>query len=286
MQSVVYVSSIDLEKEIFSGCWAQFARFRSILGVAIIDTGLVAFFFNRFPWYFTIGVIVVGVVVIAMMWLWRSLLMRRARSENELHNLMHKTRDDAGVILSCEDKDYVYELQQFTSNAAERIARLFRKYLSDGSIHCVIRLADQSEGQDVYLTRGRSAGMDPTRAENSRAIPADKGLAHALLSKSMQGVFIISDLEAAANSGVWLHTPNDRLTDVVTVMVGPINSWVDSRKTMTGMLAITSNKNRAFKPIQTTNLKSISDFLGLVYPIVFSRINTVNWDRESGEEEQ
>jgi hypothetical protein len=168
----------------------------------------------------------------------------------------------------------IQKLREFHKNMAQRTAIFFRDLLGDESINCALRIAEDVNGVESYVTKARSDRLDNvSREKGSVPLPADKGLAAVLLSNERLGVLVIRDIEAATSAGSWMPTPNDKLPDVKTLMVAPVNGWEASAKVMIGILYVTSQKDRFCAP-HTVPLKAVADLLGMVYPIMFKRIGT------------
>lgn len=102
------------------------------------------------------------------------------------------------------------------------------------------------------------------------SILSDEGIALALRQKGIKGVFLIPEIDVAINCGYWKETPNDKLPDVKTLMVAPVNGWDGENKVMLGILYVTS-RNNPFVARHTLPLKAFADILGLAYPSLLTR---------------
>lgn len=260
-----HITTVDVDREWQKGILGRLLRGWAIAGTALFKLSLstAAFWFDH-SWVGFI-VLIIGAAFVTWLLTMRHFLLRYMKSDNQLHTLCHQCRDESAAINGRGDLDNFHE------RAVQAIASFFRARLGDDTINCAIRLAENRDGHQVYATRARSDGMEPTRKVNSEPIPADMGLACALRQKDNLGVFIIRDIAEAVDSGMWKRTKNDSLPDVRTLMVAPINGWEHGGKVMIGILYVTSRKN-PFAPAHTLPAKAIADLLGLVYPIVFIRI--------------
>ena len=263
--------SVDPETEWYAGKFGQLVRLRSIatfgtfkaiLTAVVAATGYIAV---------AIVIAVIAMAVVSIGLVVRRHMIREIKAAEALHALCHQTRDDAAKLMGEPNTpDYPSRLERFDGHTVERVAAFFRAFVGDESIACALRLAEEIGGKDCYVTKARSQGMDPSRAENSQPVPADKGLAWLLMQKQFQGVHIIDSIPGLIQSGAWIETKNDRLTDVRTLMVAPVNGWEGNEKAMLGILYVTSRRKAVFLPRHTLPLKAVADLLGLVYPLLAS----------------
>jgi len=61
--------------------------------------------------------------------------------------------------------------------------------------------------------------------------------------------------------------PTDSFTDIKTLMIAPINGYIDEEKGMVGILYVTSAEN-PFMQMHLEPLMAFADSLGLVYPFI------------------
>ncbi len=85
--------------------------------------------------------------------------------------------------------------------------------------------------------------------------------------KDKVGVCIFRNLAKAIADEAWKEQPNDRLPDIKTVMIAPINGHIDGQKSMLGLLYVSSSGN-PFLQLHIEPLMAFADTLGLVYPII------------------
>ena len=257
--------------------FGRFLRIRvilSIIGIDAIWSIVTLLHFNDWK-YFAILALPATLLATTLIIL-RFLLLNRVWADKQLHIFFHRTRDDVNTLLSAgvragEDPEamgkYIQAWDKFNNDVAERIANYFRYLLSDRTITCAIRLASDYDQRKVYRTVGRSTGMSTVRAKLSEGIPADKGIAKHLADQNESGVCIIRSISGAIERGWWLETKTDSLPDIRTTMVAPINGYWHGEKRMLGILYINS-KLDVFSKKHADFTKAISDFLGMVYPLV------------------
>lgn len=273
---ITHVRSVDPEAEWRGGLFGFWTRISGLLTWTLANFGLgwLALFYER--WELTVVVAGWLVAGVAVLFLLRRYRIQRMLINHHFHDFAHNIRDEAAKVTGSgkNPEGGVARFEAFSHNAAEYIARAFREILGDPSLACTIRLASLGEdGRKEYITCGRSKGLDPTREENSEAIPADKGLPAKLRSANHQGVFIIPSIKEAIASGDYYETENDSLNDSESLMIGPINGWEDGQKQMVGTVSVASKRQGVFLPWHTSPLKVFADHLGAVYPLFIARLN-------------
>ena len=72
------------------------------------------------------------------------------------------------------------------------------------------------------------------------------------------GVIFIRDIPAAIEMGWWKECKTDALPDVKTLLIAPINGYINGQKHMLGLLYVTSPHD-VFRLIHAEPLKALSD---------------------------
>lgn len=271
-------------KEAWKESWGWLVRLRSIFGATVLDVLLssLSWYFG-FGWKVAIGILLAGMIFVGALFVLRRVRIYTVCVGGAFHRLCDGIREDMGSILSAAVSPdpgwylvYRERYNRFHDDVAERTALFFRALVGDSSINCAIRLARPgNDGEEEYPTSGRSKDMCPSRAEKTKPVPGNKGIACFLRNKLHRGVYIVKDIDEAVQQGAWDPSPNDDLPDVNTLMVAPINGYgyreTDyETKSMLGILFITSRSD-VFRQIHVEPLMAVADLLGSVYPIVTGR---------------
>jgi hypothetical protein len=263
-----YLYSVEPAQALNEG-WLNIFRIRFLIILGTVF-GIVSIFLfetgHNFEWKLAF---VVGVFLIFTLCLTRNFLLQRLYTGIYTHQLTHYVRDEViNIISSASDVNaYFGKYKSFNNDVAEKIAVLFRKLVLDDSINCGIRLAQEIDEKDFYVTVGRSKNLDPRRDKISSPISGDEGIPDLLRRQDNKGVCIIRDIDQAVKDGLWKPSESDKFSDLKTLMVAPINGFVDGQKSMLGLLYITS-KGNVFRNIHTESCKAVADFLGIIYPII------------------
>lgn len=268
-----HVPTIDPSRE-WATTFEFFLRLRGIVTAVVIEIGTSAAIWSYLGVSAGIAAVIVAVSMTLMLYWARNERLRSVKRDNQLHNILHFTRDHLAKIHEIDGRSKTKlksSLDSFHHEIVEHLATYFRCDLNSADIGCALRLAENVKGEPCYVTYARSKGLEEIRERQSKPLPAGKGLAQALRSKEMKGVFIIDCIQSAAEVGLWELSPNDDLRDVRSLMVAPINTIEGGRPGMIGILYITAQKP-IFKNRHTISLKAFADLLGLVYPILFAKM--------------
>lgn len=255
-------------------------RFRTVFGATVVEivATIVSIALNE-PWWVSLALGIAAAITTWMIFIIRRLRVRQLWVGKAAHQFFHCLREDVNEIIriAIDENDpdkalYKHRYRQFHCDAAERIAEYFRNATDDPSIGCCIRLAAEP---DSYVTYGRSKRLNPNRAQLSQPIPADQGVARLLRIKNKLGVYFFRDIPQAVDVGAWLAMPSDSFTDIKTLMISPINGYIQGEKGMVGILYVTSAEN-PFMQMHLEPLMAFADALGFVYPFI-----TGQWEHGS-----
>ncbi len=269
--NIQHILTVDPKKEWADGWQGFFLRYRGIALATFIKAVASGTLFKYVGPVGGVFALAVGFPVVVWLCCWRYFLLKSMNADDRLHTLMHATRDQLPTILaSVAENPASSSLDRFHHDCANRIAAYFQSILKNENIGCAIRVAEEVDGQRCYVTYGRSTGLE-SRKRTSKPLPADKGLAHILRDKESRGVLIVPNIKAAIQRHSWTKQENDDCDDIQSVMVAPINSIENGTLAMMGILYITS-RDPVFKQRHASALKAFSDFLGLVYPVLYGII--------------
>jgi len=270
---VQHYKAVDASKEWCRGWLGLLIRWRTIISIGTFKAAVSLLVYLHGNVSVAAGIALLAAWAITSILLIRHYRLQRIASDNALHSICHYVRDR---LLNLMEQDgaatYTALFSSFNNDIAMRIASFFRALTNDPGVCCAIRLAEIIDGQECYVTHGRSDGFEAKRAEQTEPLPAHKGLASALMQKGWLGVFVIPSIPVATQGATWWPTRNDELPDVVKLMVAPINAVAGSEKGMLGILYITS-KGKDFSPSHTVPVMAIADLLGLAYVLLM-------WKRE------
>jgi hypothetical protein len=274
-----HYDSVDPAEEWQKGIFGFMTRYRGIASTAITSgAGTAASLFGGF-YPLSAVIVAVGLSAVATLVWTRYYILRRIKSEDRLHAFHHEVRDALAKIVQCDDRPQTLVLvDAFNNKAAQGIAEFFRIRCGDQSINCAIRLAESdTTGHDRYVTRARSSGMHPGRDASTVSIRSDEGIARAMLGRQKRGVYIVPSIEEAISQNIWKSNDNDKLADVQSLMISPINGWQGGAKYMLGILYVTSaiKNGGKFSSVDSLPVKAFADALGLAYPVIWDKITQV-----------
>ena len=279
VNSVQHIPQVNPDTDWKWGIVGDLTTIRGMLKYVSLSSVVSAATFTWAHWIFGVSaltVVICGGVIVFVICRQRK---ERLKTDHRFHQFYHLTRDDFAQILFSQKNgpERAMRLERFHRDTVQRLALFYRDLLNDETVNCAIRLAEMvkdqnaESDQEAYVTKGRSDGMSIERQNGTKPIPGDKYLANALRSQKSLGVYIIHDIQVAADAAMWLKSENDNLQDVKTLMIAPINGWESTTKVMVGILYVTSAKD-PFLPHHSSSLKAFADSLGMIYPILLRLI--------------
>lgn len=188
-----------------------------------------------------------------------------------LHQFVHDIRDYHSKLFrhlkeinKKKNRDFAQEYKEHLLLLANHIRDLFRKLVNDTSVEVVIRLAYPSKDQNgnvVYVTRVRTFGLNKNRELTTQPIPANKGLPRYLIEKDCHEILIYEDIEEASILGLFEKTKSEEKfpNEIKTMMVSPLNAFDGSKRSMIGILYITSRNDNVFKEKHIDSARFVAD---------------------------
>ncbi len=220
---------------------------------------------------FTIGTI----LIIGFLYL-RRRTIRSLDIKAILHNFTHYLRDHQTRVLRKTSQRDMFDkedstlesFREYMDHICEYAKDYFVLMTHDNTINCAIRLAveiDAPEGKGtciVYRTIGRSSGLSQSRSDNSEDISANQGIPRYLIdSHDCKAVLRYNDIEESINIGVFKKTENEEKfkDEIKTFFVAPMNAWDGKKRSMIGLLYITSKQKSVFKQKHIDCMRFIGD---------------------------
>ncbi|MCI5144899.1 MAG: hypothetical protein D3923_05070 [Candidatus Electrothrix sp. AR3] len=195
--------------------------------------------------------------------------IRSLRIQRNLHRLSHHIRNEHSKIL----KKFSSKHQTSPDACLEHIAStldLAKEYLEiitkDRSIELVLRLAfphPEEQGNVIYKTLAITPGLTQ-RAWTVEPIAANAGIPRCLLEDCAQGnILIYRNLKRAIQDNLFVEANNKKefLQEISTLMVSPLHAWDGKKKSMVGIVYVTSGKKNAFRQEHTDGMRFIANAL-------------------------
>jgi len=221
----------------------------------------------------------------------RKRVVRALAMKASFHDLAHKIRDvtsdtyqrTTGKKGAVTDRDPIHERKHLTDSSNE-IATLVRDFIveltGDKSVGCAIRLAQDRPGDAAdsieYVTVGRS-NLNGNRHKTTEAIPASEGIPKFFLAseQACNGILFFDDLKTATSNGIYKRTDNDsKFQDYSTLVAAPLNGWNGKRRSLIGILCISSHSKKILNIRQIDIYRSIADMLALAFVSTLGRLQT------------
>jgi len=250
--------------------WGRYLRVRWLLGIGGTKLAGIVFAILKLKMEYSILITVLLVFIYFILWSARRVRIKVAAINQKFHYFAHSLRDEYYELANKYSERPSNRLfRSFNNDLAENIANFFRDLLNKNEIVCAVRVAAYINEKEAYVTVGRSKGMDPNREKNTQPLFSDKGVAALLRNKNEQGVIIVSDIVTAGQSGAWEPLENDKLSDIKSVMVAPINSFDTKKRCMIGLLYVGAKSN-IFTGYHIDIIRGFADLLGVIYPSIMT----------------
>lgn len=224
--------------------------------------------------YFWIGIILGSMAFLIIIYLYfrthRSMIMKKV-----IHDIVHFSRDQQSLAYQSDKEGEFPGIKHLSNHLCSKLQEYFRVQVPMAKPLVAIRLFNNDE----YITVGRSEGFSRGRVDTTTPLLRTDGLAKLLASKKTNGgVFIIFDLEKAAETGAYKVLPNDEIyrKDYNTMMVAPINGWDGEKISLLGMLFVTSKRRNVFKEKHVDCAAFAADTCASIYCTVVNQIDTGN----------
>jgi len=177
--------------------------------------------------------------------------------------------------------DFKQEYKEHLSLICGHIKEHFRRITKDDSIEVAIRLARpiKDEPDNVeYVTRFRTSGLNKNREKTTSPIPANKGLPRYLIEKGCQEILIYNDINEAVKMNLFQKTTSEEKfpNEIHTMVVCPLNAWDGSKKSMIGILYVTSRNKKTFKEEHIDTARFMGDMTASAIAFATSVYKIIN----------
>ena len=274
-------------EEVWREGWKVILRIRYLSITGLVKTGINVGIWKIFGTKFIVISVPFSIIIFLLLLILRKAVLYESLRDIDLHAITHYLRyalyDMLSLAIDYTDehsidgkkKLFFERYENFNNKCVNLIAQYYRNWIGDETINCAIRLADLDERDNfIYSTEARSEGLNnELRDKQTRPLKSDAGIARFFQRKKKLGVCIIKNIPSAINAEIWEESPNDKLEDIKTLMIAPINGALEQygngkyKKEMLGLIYITSKYNK-FRLKHMNSLKAIADYLGTLYPLL------------------
>lgn len=198
----------------------------------------------------------------------RRRVMRSLEIKHLLHQFAHDIRDGHSNLLKRIHERNANGFLDWNLSHLKSLVRWTQEYFriitKDNTVEVAIRIAFSSEteqGNVVYKTVARTDGLDKNRESTSEPIAANEGLPKYLIENDRRKILIYNDINKAIEKGVFKKTRSEEAfpDEIVTMMVAPLNGYDGKRKSMIGILYVTSRNKNVFREDHVDCMKFVAD---------------------------
>jgi hypothetical protein len=199
----------------------------------------------------------------------RNRTLRSLDISHILHQLSHQIRDEHSRLfkkLSSKQKASPDGCLSHISGTLEVSKDYLEKITQDKSIELAVRLAfphQEEQGNILYKTIARTKGLHNNEWP-SEPIAADEGIPRCLIEdRKDHNVLIYRDIKKAIQKKIFHETNREEefTNEIKSLMVAPLKAWDGNKKSMIGILYVTSGYKKAFREEHIDSMRFIADQL-------------------------
>jgi hypothetical protein len=137
--------------------------------------------------------------------------------------------------------------------------------IREKNIELAVRIAlphQEEQGNIIYHILARTAGLqESTWFDN--AIPANEGIPRYLIEeRETCNVLVYRDMKKAVREKVFQEAPGTSLLETVgSLAVAPLRAWDGKKKSMIGIVYISSGRKKAFREEHIDGIRFLADIL-------------------------
>jgi len=284
-----YLDSMDSWQKDFFGA----TRIRGLIvysvGGIIIPTILVS---TGEPWWWknyssgsveiSYSEFVIGFSVVLLLLVFFALAYLRIKGvvsskvDNQIHSIAHYCRDSC--LFRKQDKNVVL-ISERLCELSQKLFRILLKgdvrnyFRHNLNVNVVIRLASSVNQNEIsYSTVGRSSGLNQNRSLSSKPLELDEGIIKLINNNGNQGVVLLNNLEKAEKDNIYKRSKNDKIyqKEVRSKAIAPINGWDGEKRSMIGVLVITSSHCNTIKHKHVDLIATVADIYANLYSVLIS----------------
>ena len=198
----------------------------------------------------------------------RTRTLRFLALQKQLHHIAHQLRNEHSQLLKrLAGKDKVSP-EDALGNLAETVEQA-KRYLEINSgeknIDMTLRVAlphQEEQGNIIYHTLVRTSGLEGNTWLD-QALIANEGIPRYLIEeRDTCNVLVYRDIKKAIKEQVFCEETDPGFTDRIrSLAVVPLRAWDGKKKSMIGMLYITTGKKKSFREEHIDGIRFLADIL-------------------------
>jgi hypothetical protein len=197
----------------------------------------------------------------------RQRTLRFLSLQGQLHQLAHQLRNEHSQLLkrlAGKDKASPEDALRALSEILQRAQR-YLEICTREKHELALRIAlphQQEQGNIIYQTLVRTVGLEKS-SWLDQALVANKGIPRYLIEeRDFCNVLVYRDINKAIKEQVFLEATDFALTDrIKSLAVAPLKAWDGKKKSMVGMLYISSPRKKSFREEHIDSIRFFADIL-------------------------
>jgi hypothetical protein len=205
-------------------------------------------------------------------WALRKRTLRFLVLQKKLHQLAHQLRNEHSQLLkrlAGKDKASPEDALRSLSEILEKARRYLEIGTGEKSVELALRIAlphQEEQGNIIYQTLVRTEGLKG-KSWLDQALVANKGIPRYLIEeRGTCNVLVYRDIKKAIKEQVFCEDFCEETEPVFTgkvssMAVAPLKAWDGKKKSMIGMLYISSNRKKSFREEHVDSIRFLADIL-------------------------
>lgn len=193
--------------------------------------------------------------------------LRFLNMQEKLHQLSHQLRNEHSQLLqklSSKAKASPEDTLCFLAEVLELIQGYVQIITNEKSIELAVRVAlphQEEQGNIIYQTLVRTPGLQESACFGG-AVPANQGIPRYLIEeRETCNVLVYKDIRKALQEQVFQEQGQVGTESISSLAVAPLRAWDGKKKSMIGMVYITSENKKTFCEEHVDGLRFLADIL-------------------------
>ncbi len=187
--------------------------------------------------------------------------------QRQLHQLAHQLRNEHSQLLkkfASKEKAVPEDVLRYLAEVLEK-ARGYLEVITGEKHDMALRIAlphQEEQGNIIYQTLACTAGLEKN-PWLEQAVPANEGIPRYLIEeRDTCNVLVYRDIKKAIKEQVFCEETEPAFADTIrSLAVAPLKAWDGKKKSMVGMLYISSGRTKSFREEHIDSIRFLADIL-------------------------
>ncbi len=198
----------------------------------------------------------------------RKRTLRFLTLQKQLHQLAHQLRNEHSQLLkrlAGKEKAAPEDALRYLSETLEKARKYLEVVTRENNIDMAVRIAlphQEEQGNVLYQTLVRTIGLEG-KTWLDQAVSANEGIPHYLIEeRDTCNVLVYRDIKKAIKEQVFREATDPSFAEATkSLAIAPLKAWDGKKKSMVGMLYITSAHKKSFREEHIDSIRFLADIL-------------------------